>query len=65
MTGKCSSITEHVRLKNPEHLQLQAFAATASAAAFLVIDSVDPDGVEGVLENLQGFKMAAMDVRGV
>jgi len=42
MTGKTSSITEHVRLKNPEQLQLQAFAATASSAAFLVIDSSIP-----------------------
>jgi len=44
MTTKCADLTECVQLKSEEQLQMQAFAATASSSAFLMIDTIHPDG---------------------
>ena len=38
------SLNDHVRLKNPEEIEIQAFASTLFSSAFLFIDAVDPEG---------------------
>jgi hypothetical protein len=44
MTSRCVTLADHVRLKSPDQMRMQALAATAHASAFLFIDAVDPRG---------------------
>jgi hypothetical protein len=44
MTSACVTISDHVRMKSFEQMQMQVFASTLFSGAFLFIDAINPDG---------------------
>jgi len=43
-TSLCVNLRDHVRLKSPELLEMQALAATVFSSAFMFIDAINIDG---------------------
>lgn len=44
MTSRCVDLWDHVTMKPPSKMEMQAFLAPAHGAAFMFIDAIDPDG---------------------
>lgn len=44
MTSRCIDLWDHVTMKSPAKLEMQAFLAPAHAAGFMFIDAIDPVG---------------------